>query len=183
MKPAEESRVTPGGIAYTLTHKRVKNINLHLRADGTAVVSTAARVPAAEADAFVDRQRAWIARARVRAARRAAAEQAPLPDRAAALAAFTRMSELVLPAFADVLGTRLPVIKVRDMRTRWGVCCPAKRQITFALRLYDMPPAAQVYVVVHEFCHFRVADHSPAFWREVERTLPDWKARRRLLRR
>ena len=52
--------------------------------------------------------------------------------------------------------------------------------ITFALALYDMPPEAQLYVVVHEFCHFLVQDHSPAFWAEVEKRLPDWKARRLL---
>ena len=34
------------------------------------------------------------------------------------------------------------------------LCRPAKRQITFALQLYNQPPAAQIYVVVHEYCHF-----------------------------
>ena len=76
----------------------------------------------------------------------------------------------------------MPVIRVRAMTSRWGVCAPAKGQITFALALFDMPPAAQEYVVVHEFCHFLVPDHSPAFWAEVARRLPDWKARRALLR-
>ena len=53
------------------------------------------------------------------------------------------------------------------MTSRWGVCFMAKRQITFALQLYHMPPAAQIYVVVHEYCHFLQPNHSPAFWAEV----------------
>ena len=65
---------------------------------------------------------------------------------------------------------------------RWGVCCPGKKQITFALQLYHMPPAAQIYVVVHEYCHFLQPNHSPAFWAEVAKLLPDWKARRALLK-
>ncbi len=92
------------------------------------------------------------------------------------------MSDQVFPAFSRVLDGEKPVIKVRDMTSRWGVCHVQKKQITFALRLYQMPPAAQIYVVVHEYCHFLVPDHSPAFWAQVERLLPDWKARRALLR-
>lgn len=64
------------------------------------------------------------------------------------------MSDKVYPAFAGVLGGQKPTIKVRSMTSRWGVCHMAKRQITFALQLYNMPEAAQIYVVVHEYCHF-----------------------------
>ena len=46
----------------------------------------------------------------------------------------------------------------------------------------NQPPAAQIYVVVHEYCHF-LANHSPAFLGEVEKLLPDWKARRELLKK
>lgn len=67
------------------------------------------------------------------------------------------------------------------MKTRWGVCVPAKRQITFSLRLAEKPRAAVEYVVLHEYAHFVRADHSPAFWAVVARYMPDYKARRRLL--
>ena len=71
------------------------------------------------------------------------------------------MSDKVYPAFAGVLGGHKPVIKVRSMTSRWGVCFMAKRQITFALQLYHMPPAAQIYVVVHEYCHFFAVEPQP----------------------
>ena len=99
-----------------------------------------------------------------------------------ALAYFTAMSDKVYPAFAGVLGGQKPTIRVRDMTSRWGVCYMKRRQITFALQLYNMPPAAQIYVVVHEYCHFLQPNHSPAFWAEVEKLLPDWKERRALLK-
>ncbi len=168
-----------GGICYELARRRVKNLNLRVRADGTVAVSIPMRVSAVQADAFVLAHKDWIARAVERQQRRAAR---PLPDRAAALARFTALSEAVFPSFAGALGGQMPTVKVRQMTSRWGVCAPAKRQITFALALYDMPPEAQLYVVVHEFCHFLVPNHSPAFWAEVEKRLPDWKARRALLR-
>lgn len=171
-----------GGIEYELTRRRVKNLNLHVREDGTVAVSIPLRTPAAEADAFVASRAAWIGQARLRQQRRQRQNALPLPDPAQALAHFTALSEQVYPAFAAALDGQKPVIKVRDMTSRWGVCVPARRQLTFALRLYNMPPAAQVYVVVHEYCHFLVPDHSPAFWAEVEKLLPDWKARRALLK-
>lgn len=171
------------GIEYELTRRRVKNLNLHVREDSTVAVSIPLRTPAAEADAFVASRAAWIEQARQRQQRRQRLQNAqPLPDPALALAHFTALSDRVYPAFAAALGGQKPVVKVRDMTSRWGVCMPAKRQITFALRLYNMPPAAQIYVVVHEYCHFLVPNHSPAFWAEVEQLLPDWKARRALLK-
>ena len=181
-KAAEELRVTPGGTPYILTRKRVKNYNLHLARDGTAAVSAPPHASGAALDAFVDAHRGWLEKARAARAREQAAEARPLPDRKAALAAFTEMSDTVYPAFAAVLGVHKPEVRIRDMRTRWGVCNIRARRITFALRLYQMPRAAQIYVVVHEYCHFLVPNHSAAFWREVARFLPDWKARRALLR-
>ena len=86
-------------------------------------------------------------------------------------------------AQAGVLNGQKPAIKVRSMTSCWGVCHMAKRQITFALQLYNMPEAAQIYVVVHEYCHFLQPNHSPAFWAEVAKLMPDWKARRDLLKR
>ncbi|MGN0708241.1 MAG: M48 family metallopeptidase [Faecalibacterium sp.] len=178
----ETRQRSAGGISYEVSRRRVKNLNLHVRTDGTVAVSIPLRTTWQEADAFVLDHIQWIEQAQQRQSRRAAWMERPLPDRAAALDCFNALSAQVYPAFAGVLGGQMPVIKVRDMTSRWGVCAPGKRQITFALRLYEMPPAAQIYVVVHEYCHFIVPDHSPAFWAEVEKLLPDWKARRALLR-
>lgn len=168
-----------GGICYQLTRRRVKNLNLRVRSDGTVAVSIPMRASLRQADAFVTAHAEWIQQAVLRQQRRAAR---PLPDRAAALEHFTALSRAVFPSFAEALGGQMPVIKVRAMTSRWGVCVPAKGQITFALALWNKPAAAQEYVVVHEFCHFLVPNHSPAFWAQVEQRMPDWKARRALLR-
>jgi len=173
---------TAAGIPYEAVRRHVKNLNLHVRADGTVAVSIPIRTAWREADAFVAAHAEWIRTAQTRQQERARRSERPLPEQDEALAHFTAMSEQVYPAFARVLGGQRPVIKVRSMTSRWGVCVPSKRQITFALQLYNMPAAAQIYVVVHEYCHFLVPNHSPAFWAEVEKLLPDWKARRALLK-
>lgn len=172
-----------GGILYEAARRRVKNLNLRVRRDGTVAVSIPLRTSWEAADRFVLEHAGWIAHSRAQlAARQARVDCRPLPEKAEALAHFTALSEKVYPAFAGVLDGRPPAVKVRSMTSRWGVCVPAKRQITLALQLYNMPPAAQIYVVVHEYCHFLVPNHSPAFWAEVEKLLPDWKQRRALLK-
>ena len=181
-KEPESQLRSAGGIQYELTRKRVKRLNLRVRDDGTVVVSIPLRTPPEQADEFVSRQADWIRNTRTKLMAKAARDHCALPDQETALACFTAMSDKVYPAFARVLGGQKPVIRVRSMTSCWGVCHMKKRQITFALQLYNKPPAAQIYVVVHEYCHFLQPNHSPAFWAEVEKILPDWKARRELLK-
>ena len=168
----QKGRVTlrvAGGIPYELTRKKVKYFNLHVRRDGSVALSSPLRISPEAADHYIIGQMDWIRAAQARQAAREK-RQASLPDRDVALAHFTAMSDKVYPAFAGVLNGQKPAIM-------------AKRQITFALQLYNMPEAAQIYVVVHEYCHFLQPNHSPAFWAEVAKLMPDWKARRDLLKR
>ncbi len=71
-------------------------------------------------------------------------------------------------------------IRVKVMKTRFGSCSSAKGYLNFSSKLCEYPVAFVEYVVVHELCHFLEANHSERFWREVERILPDWRARERL---
>ena len=174
-----------GGIAYTLTRRRVRNINLRVRADGSVAASASARVPAAYVDAFVEARADWVRAAQQRAAARRAqeAEQPDLPPKAEALAHMQALCRAYYPQFAAVCpGGQMPKIVVRDMHTRWGSCSLRTGTLAFAQRLCVMPPAAQEYVVVHEFCHFAHPNHSPAFWAAVEKVLPDYRQREKLLK-
>ncbi len=175
---------TAGGICYTLTRRRVRNINLRVRADGSVAASAPALAPVSAVDAFVADRAAWIARARAAVlARREAEAAVPLPDREEALACMRALCEAYYPRFAaQCPGGAMPRVVVRDMTTRWGSCSLRTGTLAFARRLCAMPPDAREYVVVHEFCHFAHPDHSPAFWAAVARVLPDWRRRRALLR-
>ncbi len=73
-------------------------------------------------------------------------------------------------------------VLVRNQRKRWGSCAP-DGTLRFNWRIVMAEPAVIDYVVVHELAHLAVHDHSPAFWAEVERVLPDYRARRSALKR
>ncbi len=182
--PAGEENREAGGVRYTLVRRRVKNINLRVRADGTVAASAAPRVSAAAVDAFVAARSGWVRDAQRRMAARAAADAArALPPHDEALRQMEALCRRYWPEFAYLCPGGMPAVKVRDMTTRWGVCNLKTNTLTFSLRLCAMPPAAQEYVVVHEFCHFAQPNHSAAFWAVVARHMPDYAARRALLRR
>ena len=71
-------------------------------------------------------------------------------------------------------------IRVKHIKSRFGSCAPATGSLNFAARLCEYPIPFIEYVVVHELCHFLQANHSDAFWREVERVLPDWREREKM---
>ena len=173
-----------GGVPYVLVRRRVRNFNLRVRADRSVAVSAPPDAPAATIDAFVAAHAAWVQGAvRRAAARRAAGRALELPPQPAALAQMQALCARYYPLFAaSCPGGRMPRVAVRDMETRWGSCSLRTGTLAFARRLCAMPAPAQEYVVVHEFCHFAHPDHSPAFWAAVAAVLPDYKARRALLR-
>ncbi len=72
-------------------------------------------------------------------------------------------------------------VSVRNQRTRWGSCSSDGR-ISLNWRLVQMPDEVRDYVLLHELMHLRVRNHSPRFWREVERVCPYQEASRRWLR-
>ncbi len=72
-------------------------------------------------------------------------------------------------------------VLVRDQRRRWGSCSP-DRTLRFNWRLVMLEPRLLDYVVVHELAHLVRPHHRPSFWAEVERLMPDYRARRSALR-
>lgn len=173
------------GIEYEFTRRKVRRMNIRVRADGSVAVSAARQVPLYRVDAFVASHLTWIRNAQAQMVIRQAAraQEPPLPDKAAALQQMQELCSRYYPLFAATCPQgAMPRIAVRDMKTRWGSCSLRTGKLCFALRLCIMPLPAQEYVVVHEFCHFAHPDHSPAFWAAVAKVMPDYKARRALLK-
>lgn len=83
--------------------------------------------------------------------------------------------------FAPQIGCWPKKISIRAQRSRWG-SCSARGAISLNWRLLQAAPEIFDYVVVHELCHLRVPNHSPRFWAEVARVLPDYRNTRTRLR-
>ncbi len=71
-------------------------------------------------------------------------------------------------------------VLVRNQRRRWG-SCSSDGSIRLNWRIIMAERALIDYVVVHELAHLAVMDHSPRYWQEVERAMPDYRLRRKRL--
>lgn len=85
-----------------------------------------------------------------------------------------RIINLVHRINDDVFGVRIRNVKLRFATTQWGSCSP-KGDIMLNTALLFVPPSLLKYVIVHELAHRLQANHSPAYWREVEKAMPGYE--------
>ena len=86
-----------------------------------------------------------------------------------------------LDHFAPQLGVAWKRLSLSSASTRWGTAS-ADGAIRLNWRLIHHKLEVIDYVVAHELSHLRVMDHSPQFWDTVKSVMPDYPARRRVLR-
>lgn len=75
--------------------------------------------------------------------------------------------------YAAMMGVEPTGVGIKTFKSRWG-SCSSKGKLDFNWRIIMAPNRMVDYVVVHELCHLKHHDHSPKFWKEVERVLPDY---------
>jgi predicted metal-dependent hydrolase len=80
------------------------------------------------------------------------------------------------------LGIANPGFALRRMDKRLGSCAPSGK-LLLDPRLVEASTALIEFVVVHELCHQRELNHGPAFFRLMDKALPDWRERERKLLR
>ncbi len=126
---------------------------------------------------FIEKNKSWIEKQEEKQCRQEA-ERQPCPvltrdelrdlaDRAAAY-----IPERVR-YFAPLVGVSYGRITIRNQKTRWG-SCSQKGNLNFNCLLMLTPAEVIDSVVVHELCHRIEMNHSPRFYREVRRVMPDY---------
>ncbi len=78
-------------------------------------------------------------------------------------------------AWALKLKVNPRVVRLQDMRRKWG-SCSLKGTITFAYDLLDQSPRFQDYVIVHELLHLRYATHGRVFKALLTAHVPQWRS-------
>jgi predicted metal-dependent hydrolase len=82
--------------------------------------------------------------------------------------------------FAATRGLTVRRVTVRNQKSRWG-SCSRNGTISLNWRLIQAPAFVRDYLILHELMHLRQMNHSPRFWREVERVCPDFQNAERWL--
>lgn len=70
---------------------------------------------------------------------------------------------------------RLPSILYKDMKSKYGYCKYKDNLIVLSTRLVHLPIDVIDYIIVHEFCHFDVPNHSKSFYQAVSKYLYNYR--------
>ncbi len=76
--------------------------------------------------------------------------------------------------YAEMIRVKIKRIVIRDPASRWG-SCSTTGVLSFSWRLIFTPPYVLDYLAAHEVAHLAEMNHSPRFWRQVERMCPRWQ--------
>lgn len=168
---------------YELIRSQRKTLALEITREGRVLVRAPQRLPRSTIDAFVDRHADWIARHLAEQRRRLA--DAPPPPTPEEIEALKTRARAELPGrvarWSHVMGVTPTGVKITTARKRYG-SCSGKDSLCFSCFLMNCPEAAIDLVVVHELCHIREKNHGPRFYALLERYLPDYRERTKLLR-
>ena len=69
----------------------------------------------------------------------------------------------------------IPILKIRKMKTRWGVYNRVKHSVTLNSHLIEYDLKCLDYVIYHELSHIIHFNHSKKFWDLVGKYCPDYK--------
>ena len=167
---------------YEIIFSKRKTLSLSVNPDGRVIVRAPRGTGKKYIEDFVREHENWIERARKRVADKKYSLKEASPEEEKAL---RRLAREVLPPkvsyYASLIGVAPGRITVTGARTRFG-SCSGKNNLSFSFYLMRFPDKAIDYVVVHELCHILQHNHSAEFYKEVEKILPDYKERERLLR-
>ena len=160
-----------------------RTLSLQIREDLRVIARVPERMTDREVQRFLEEKRGWIEYHLGKARARKEQEEPPLtPEELGALAQAARED---LPRrvarYAPIVGVTVGKITIRAEKSRWG-SCSAKGNLNFNCLLMLCPEQVRDYVVVHELAHIAHKNHGPQFWALVERYLPDYRARRAMLR-
>ena len=172
---------------YTVIRSGRKTVAIQLNQDLTVTVRAPWRASQSEIERILQEKKPWIEKHLDQMRRRKEHYDASGTDKLTdeeiqelANKALKYIPEQVA-YFSKIIGVTYGRITIRNQKTRWG-SCSSKGNLNFNCLLMLAPPEIIDYVVVHELCHRKEMNHSPAFYAVVASVMPEYKACEKWLR-
>lgn len=168
-------------IPYQVIRSSRKTISIQITPGGDVLVRCPNRMRGEDIRTFVESKRGWIEKHLSGLSEKTDVQ----PFTREELQSLIQQARKVIPEraahFAPTIGVTYGRITIRSQRTRWG-SCSSRGNLNFNCLLMLVPPEVLDYVVVHELCHRKELNHSPRFWAEVEKALPDYRSQKKWLK-
>ena len=167
---------------YLLYRSKRKTISVEISREAKIIVRAPLKMTVKDLEAFLNSKSEWINKHLLEVRKRI--EEAPAPlseDEKNKLKKRAKqfLSERV-SYYAELMGVEYGSISIRAQKTRFG-SCSTKKNLNFNLAIMLMPSHIVDYVIVHELAHLKEMNHSPRFWNEVGKIIPEYKKRRKWL--
>ena len=163
---------------YKLIYANRKSISMRIDENGQLIVRAPHFTSKAEIEKIINKHKSQLEKMQKNAL---AKEKAISEIDKAELE--VKLKNIVLPLvekYSKEMGVSPENVKFTNAKKRFG-SCNSKKTICFSRYLALYPEAAIEYVVVHEMAHLFEMNHSPRFYAVVEKYLPDWRDRKKLL--
>ncbi len=169
-------------IEYEVIYSKRRTVGITVTDDLRVVVRAPMRMSRRRIDATVAANEGWINSSLEQVRKRR--EQYPELTEAE-IVRLKRAAKEYIPQrveyFSRLTGLTPTAVKINSAKKRFGSCSD-KNSINFSYRLMRYPPEAIDYVVLHELCHIAEHNHSAAFYSLIERYMPDYKQREKILK-
>ena len=171
-------------IHIDIIRSKRKTASIRINRDGTVTVRVPEFVDREDAVKFVKSKEKWILKHLKQIKEESQKDETEkLSD--SRIKELYRLAAKEIPEevkrFSKLVGVDYGRITIRNQKTRWG-SCSSKGNLNFNCLLMLAPKEIREYVIVHELCHRKQMNHSPAFWAEVERVMPDYREKRKWLK-
>jgi predicted metal-dependent hydrolase len=77
-------------------------------------------------------------------------------------------------SYSRIIGVNPSSVTIKSFKSRWG-SCSVTGCIQYNWKIIIAPDWIVNYIVIHELCHILHHNHSPAFWKAVERYCHDYR--------
>ena len=169
-------------MVYEIIYSKRKTLALQVKADLTVVVKAPRGLSRKYIDDFVNQKADWI---NERLQKYTSLPFNPYMFTKQEIADLKRKTlEIVVPRvqhYASIMDLTPNKISASSAKARFA-SCNSRGNLSFSFRLCLYPIEAIDYIVVHELSHMVEMNHSKRFWAVVEKYMPDYKERIKLLR-
>lgn len=163
-------------IQVQIIYSNRKTLSVQVKMEGV-IVRAPQRMSRREINDFLKEKRVWIEKHLAEMKKRKAYMEQMSPLTMEEIRVLADKALVVIPEkvkkYAPLAGVTYGKITIRSQHSRWG-SCSEKGNLNFNCLLMLMPDEVIDYVVVHELCHRIEMNHSPRFYAEVERVMPEY---------
>lgn len=166
---------------YQLIRSDRKSVSISINDDLQIVIRAPKRLPQSEIDKIFNSNIDVVNR--MLEAKKKAVQKYNISDEE--LNNLIKCAKQIIPDrveyYSALMNLKPSSVKITKAKKRFG-SCSGKNGLCFSCYLMMYPAEAVDYVVVHELAHIKHHNHSKDFYRLIEKYMPDYKKREKLLK-